>query len=103
MTYKDILEHCKHKVEQLKDYKDSKGSKLYRKYHEHRMIAELIERAEVEGKCHYIDSGTIGITDGLYKPECARKCDDDDFFPWNAMRHFKFCPYCGRKIEVVEE
>ena len=37
---------------------------------------------------------------GLYIPECTK--DEDDAFDWLALRHFKFCPYCGKKFNVVE-
>lgn len=39
-------------------------------------------------------------SDGLYKPSCNN--DEDDFRDWNWIRHFKYCPYCGKKIKAVE-
>lgn len=45
------------------------------------------------------DKGVEYSTDGLYKPECNN--DEDDFRNWDYIRHFKFCPYCGKKIYIV--
>lgn len=33
----------------------------------------------------------------LYKPECND--DEDDYIDYLALRHFKFCPYCGKLIK----
>lgn len=44
--------------------------------------------------------GICYSSDGLYKPSCNNY--EDDFRDWNWIRHFKFCPYCGKRIEVVE-
>lgn len=35
--------------------------------------------------------------EGLYVPSC--NSDDDDWLPWEAIRHFGYCPYCGKKLE----
>ena len=45
------------------------------------------------------DKGVEYSTDGLYKPGCNN--DEDDFRNWDYIRHFKFCPYCGKKIYIV--
>lgn len=36
--------------------------------------------------------------DGLYKPSCNN--DEDVFRDWDYIRHFKYCPYCGKRIVV---
>lgn len=38
--------------------------------------------------------------DGLFKPRCNN--NEDDFRDWNCIRHFKYCPYCGKKIVIKE-
>ena len=43
--------------------------------------------------------GICYSSDGLYKPGCND--DEDDFRDWEWIRHFKYCPYCGKKIKVV--
>lgn len=101
MAYEDIHAHYEREMRKLEVFQRSERFKNL--YEEHKMVKKLIERTEAKGKCKYIDSGTIGITDGLYKPDCLGVHDDDDFFGWNQIRHFEFCPYCGRKIEVVDE
>lgn len=99
MTYEDILAHCKREMKVF-----NRSEKFKNLYEEHKMVKELIERTEAKGCCKYTDGVLIdGVDDGLYKPDCLEKYESDDFFNWNEMRHFKFCPYCGRKIEVVEE
>lgn len=101
MTYKDIYEHCKREIKRTKPFIANATMRL--RFEEHKMVKDLIERTEAREKCNYIDSGTIGIEDGWYKPECLEKHEKDDFFPWLAMRHFKYCPYCGKEIEVIDE
>lgn len=63
-------------------------------------MKERVEKAK--GNCLYVEGSICGIDDGIYKPECKGIYENDDFFNWLQIRHFKFCPYCGRKIEVVE-
>ena len=37
------------------------------------------------------------VENELYKPECNN--DEDDYIDYLALRHFKFCPYCGKLIK----
>lgn len=40
---------------------------------------------------------------GLYKADCIEDYMDDDFMDWLCIRHFKYCPYCGKKINIIDE
>ena len=68
-------------------------------------IRELAEEYENDF-CEWEDTESLrekGIffsSDGLYKPSCND--DEDDFRDWDWIRHFRYCPYCGKKIKVVE-
>ena len=33
----------------------------------------------------------------LYKPSCND--NEDDFIDYLALRHFRYCPYCGKLIK----
>lgn len=102
MTYADILAHCEREIRNLEAF--TRSERFKNLYEEHKMVKELIERTEAKGHCGYTDGVLIdGIDDFLYKPDCLEKHESDDFFNWNQIRHFKFCPYCGRKIEVIDE
>ena len=37
---------------------------------------------------------------GLYMPSCTN--DEDDYFSWDMIRHFKYCPYCSKEIHLIE-
>lgn len=69
-------------------------------------IVERIAEEHDNGFCEWEDTESLrekGLcygSDGLYKPSCND--DEDDFMDWNWIRHFEFCPYCGKKIKVVE-
>lgn len=36
--------------------------------------------------------------EGLFIPDCTN--DEDDALDWLVLRHFKYCPYCRKKIDV---
>ena len=44
----------------------------------------------------------IFIQRGFYKPSCKEDYEDDDFRDWLDIRHYNFCPYCSKKLKVVE-
>ena len=46
------------------------------------------------------EKGIQYSSDGLFKPSCND--NEDDFRDWGWIRHFSFCPYCGKRIEVVD-
>lgn len=46
------------------------------------------------------EKGIQYSSDGLFKPSCNN--NEDDFRDWEWIRHFRFCPYCGKKIEIKE-
>lgn len=39
---------------------------------------------------------------GLYKPDCVEEYNDDDFRDWYDIRHYNYCPYCGKHIKVID-
>lgn len=62
-------------------------------------LEEMLEHISTvpPNTCAYINNEDIG----LYMPSCTN--DEDDYFDWPHMRHFKYCPYCGKEIYLVDE
>ena len=77
------------------------------KYHSLGTVEELrVARDKQIEFCKWEDTEILrekGIqysSDGLFKPSCND--NEDDFRDWGWIRHFRFCPYCGKRIEVVD-
>lgn len=46
--------------------------------------------------CAYINNEDYG----LYMPSCTN--NEDDYFDWSHMRNFKYCPYCGKEVHLID-
>ena len=56
-------------------------------------------------KCIYFLTDLLDDTrfdSGCFKASCNND-PDDVFSGWEAIRHMKYCPYCGKEIYVMEE
>lgn len=67
------------------------------------LLTSLIDTVNIEDNadsyCKY--TAKDGELRGLYIPDC--NSDADDCIDYLSLRHYKFCPYCRRKIKIIEE
>lgn len=77
------MSKCKHKEQELQMVREQCGER----------------KAVVETKCKWerrVDH--VGVT--WYIPTCI---NPNPMHDWHLGREFKYCPYCGKEIEVKDE
>lgn len=60
-------------------------------------VGNVIDEAEAKWEsdcCEYENMGSF------YKPSCNDNMNE--FISWVDLRHYKFCPYCGKPIKILE-
>lgn len=89
MTKEEILQYIKNELA-------NEDTEIYLGVDDYKVIVEALEQKPTE-KCKWIKYD--------YRTMCPKEHDIDNPYwriPENRMETLKYCPYCGKEIEVEE-